>query len=63
MERPENYSSLHLNAILTTATPEQLEELRHISLKYDLSMDEVFSEILKLIELKFPYPTYLFSDN
>jgi hypothetical protein len=26
-------------------------------------MDEVFSEILKLIELKFPYPTYLFSDN
>jgi hypothetical protein len=48
---------------LTTATPEQLEELRHISLKYDLSMDEVFSEILKLIELKFPYPTYLFSDN
>jgi hypothetical protein len=63
MERPEKYSSDQLNQILLTATPEQLAELRHISLKYDLSMDEVCSEILKLIDIKFPHPTYDFSEN
>jgi type II secretory pathway component GspD/PulD (secretin) len=63
MDRTEIYASDQLNAILLTATPEQLEELRHISQKYDLPMNEVFTEILKLIDLKFPFPTFQFSDN
>jgi Tfp pilus assembly PilM family ATPase len=63
MERQKKYSTRQLNEILLTATPEQLAELRHISLKFDLSMDEVCAQVLKLIDLTFPYPQFVFSDN
>jgi hypothetical protein len=57
------YSHQQLNQVLLAATPDQLAELRAISEVFDISMDEVCSEVLKLINAKFPIPSFVFSTN
>ena len=57
------YSHQQLNEVLLAATPDQLAELRAISEVFDISMDEVCSEVLKLINAKFPLSDFAFSTN
>jgi hypothetical protein len=57
------YSSQELNEVLLAATPNQLAELKAISEVFDISIDEVCSEVLKLINTKFPLPEIVFSKN
>jgi hypothetical protein len=57
------YSTQQLNEVLLAATPDQLAELRAISEVFDISMDEVCSEVLKLINAKFPMPNFVFSNS
>ena len=57
------YSHQQLNEVLLAATPDQLAELRAISEVFDISMDEVCSEVLKLINVKFPLSGFAFSTN
>jgi len=45
------------------ATPTQLAELRVISEVFNLSMEEVCIEVLKLIDRKFPLPRCRASRN
>jgi hypothetical protein len=45
------------------ATPMQLAELRVISEVFNLSMEEVCVEVLKLIDRKFPLPQCRASRN
>jgi isopenicillin N synthase-like dioxygenase len=52
-----------LNEVLLAATPDQLAELRAISEVFEISMDEVCIEVLKLINAKFPMPDFAFSNN
>jgi hypothetical protein len=52
-----------LNEVLMAATPDQLAELRAISEVFEISMDEVCGEVLKLINAKFPVPDFDFSNN
>jgi hypothetical protein len=63
MERPMKYSDQQLNEVLLAATPDQLAELRAISEVFDISMDEVCTEVLKLINAKFPLSNCVFSNN
>jgi hypothetical protein len=63
MERPMKYSDQQLNEVLLAATPDQLAELRAISEVFDISMDEVCTEVLKLINAKFPLSSFVFSNN
>ena len=57
------FSPQQLNEVLMAATPDQLAELRAISEVFEISMDEVCSEVLKLINAKFPVPEFDFSNN
>src|ERR1700693_6353650 len=57
------YSPQELNEVLLAATPDQLAELRAISEVFDISMDEVCTEVLKLINAKFPISNFVFSTN
>ena len=57
------YSDRQLNEVLLAATPDQLAELRAISEVFDISMDEVCTEVLKLINAKFPVSNFVFSTN
>jgi hypothetical protein len=57
------FSPQQLNEVLLAATPDQLAELRAISEVFEISMDEVCSEVLKLINAKFPMPDFSFSNN
>jgi hypothetical protein len=57
------YSNQQLNEVLLAATPDQLAELRAISEVFDISMDEVCTEVLKLINAKFPMPDFFFSKS
>jgi isopenicillin N synthase-like dioxygenase len=57
------YSDRQLNEVLLAATPDQLAELRAISEVFDISMDEVCTEVLKLINAKFPLSNVAFSTN
>ena len=57
------YSNQQLNEVLLAATPDQLAELRVISEVFDISMDEVCTEVLKLISAKFPLSNFVFSNN
>ncbi len=57
------YSHQQLNEVLLAATPDQLAELRAISEVFDISMDEVCTEVLKLINVKFPLSDFAFSTN
>jgi hypothetical protein len=57
------YSNQQLNEVLLAATPDQLAELRAISEVFDISMDEVCTEVLKLINAKFPVSNFVFSNS
>ena len=57
------YSNQQLKEVLLAATPDQLAELHAISEVFDISMDEVCSEALKLINAKFPMPNFAFSNS
>ena len=57
------FSPQQLNEVLMAATPDQLAELRAISEVFEISMDEVCGEVLKLINAKFPVPDFAFSNN
>ena len=57
------YSAQELNEVLLAATPGQLAELKAISEVFNISMNEVCSEVLKLIDAKFPLPEFVFSKN
>jgi hypothetical protein len=57
------YSTQELNEVLLAATPSQLAELKAISEIFDISINEVCDEVLKLINAKFPLPDYVFSKN
>jgi chemotaxis protein CheY-P-specific phosphatase CheC len=57
------YSNQQLNEVLLAATADQLAELRAISEVFDISMDEVCTEVLKLINAKFPISDFAFSNN
>jgi hypothetical protein len=57
------YSTQELNEVLLAATPSQLAELKAISEVFNISMDEVCGEVLKLINAKFPLPGFVFSKN
>jgi hypothetical protein len=62
--RPEmKYSIQELNEVLLAATPTQLAELKAISEVFNISMNEVCGEVLKLINAKFPLPEFVFSKN
>lgn len=61
--RSMKYSPQQLNEVLLAATPDQLAELRAISEVFEISMDEVCIEVLKLINAKFPMPDFAFSNN
>ena len=57
------FSPQQLNEVLMAATPDQLAEMRAISEVFEISLDEVCSEVLKLINAKFPLPDFDFSNN
>ena len=57
------YSTQELKEVLLAATPSQLAELKAISEVFNISMDEVCGEVLKLINAKFPLPEFVFSKN
>ena len=57
------YSNQQLKEVLLAATPDQLAELHAISEVFDISMDEVCTEVLKLINAKFPMPNFSFSNS
>ena len=57
------YSTQELNEVLLAATPNQLAELKAISEVFDISMEDVCTEVLKLINSKFPVPEIVFSRN
>lgn len=57
------YSAQELIDVLLAATPAQLAEVRSISETFDIPMDEVCVEILKLINTRFPMPEFVFSRN
>jgi hypothetical protein len=57
------YSTQELNEVLLAATPGQLAELKAISEVFNISMNEVCCEVLKLINAKFPLPDFVFSKN
>jgi hypothetical protein len=57
------YSTQELNEVLLAATPTQLAELKAISEVFNISMNEVCGEVLKLINAKFPLPDFVFSKN
>jgi hypothetical protein len=57
------YSNHQLKEVLLAATPDQLAELHAISEVFDISMDEVCTEVLKLINAKFPMPSFAFSNS
>ena len=57
------YSTQELNEVLLAATPNQLAELKAISEVFGISMHEVCTEVLKLINSKFPVPEIVFSKN
>jgi isopenicillin N synthase-like dioxygenase len=61
--RSMKYSPQQLNEVLLAATPDQLAELRAISEVFEISMDEVCIEVLKLINAKFPMPDFAFSNS
>jgi hypothetical protein len=63
LKRSMKYSNQQLNEVLLAATPDQLAELRAISEVFDISMDEVCTEVLKLINAKFPMPDFAFSNS
>ena len=63
LTRSMKYSPQQLNEVLLAATPDQLAELRAISEVFEISMDEVCIEVLKLINAKFPMPDFAFSNN
>ena len=52
-----------MNEVLLAATPDQLAELRAISEVFEISMDEVCIEVLRLINAKFPMPDFAFSNS
>src|ERR1700729_1396311 len=57
------YSNQQLNEVLLAATPDQLAELHAISEVFDISLDEVCSEVLKLINAKLPRPHFTYSNS
>jgi hypothetical protein len=57
------YSTQELNEVLLAATPSQLAELKAISEIFDIPINEVCGEVLKLINAKFPLPDFNFSKN
>jgi hypothetical protein len=60
---PRAYTPQELQEVLQRATPTQLAELRVISDVFNLSMEEVCIEVLKLIDRKFPLPKCRASRN
>jgi hypothetical protein len=60
---PRAYTPQELKEVLQMATPMQLAELRVISDVFNLSMEEVCIEVLKLIDRKFPLPRCRASRN
>jgi hypothetical protein len=63
VNRPRAYTPQELQEVLQMATPMQLAELRVISEVFELSMEEVCIEVLKLIDRRFPLPRYRASRN
>jgi hypothetical protein len=60
---PRAYTPQELKEVLQMATPMQLAELRVISEVFNLSIEEVCIEVLKLIDRKFPLPRCRASRN
>jgi hypothetical protein len=60
---PRAYTPQELKEVLQMATPMQLAELRVISEVFNLSIEEVCIEVLKLIDRKFPLPRCRASPN
>jgi hypothetical protein len=60
---PRAYTPQELKEVLQMATPMQLAELRVIGEVFNLSIEEVCIEVLKLIDRKFPLPRCRASRN
>jgi hypothetical protein len=56
-------STQDLNEVLRASTPGQLAELHDISETLNVPLEKVCTELLKLINARFPMPDAVFSKN
>jgi hypothetical protein len=56
-------SQAELDEVMHAATPAQIAELTDISKTFKVPMREICAHLLKLINTRFPTPSFLFSKN